>query len=48
MLSHGMHMMMWWSKVLSCHLYPADMCRFASIALCHMSLSGEVAADVIQ
>jgi hypothetical protein len=46
MLPHGMHMMMWWPKVLPCHLYPADMCRFAPIALCHVS--GVVAADVDQ
>jgi hypothetical protein len=46
MLPHGMHMMMWWPKVLPCHLYPADMCKFAPIALCHVSLSGEMTADV--
>jgi hypothetical protein len=48
MLPYDMHMMMWWPKVLPCHLYPADMCRFAPIALCHVSLSGGVAADVDQ
>jgi hypothetical protein len=48
MLPHGMHMMMWWPKVLPCHLFSADMCRFAPIALCHMSLSGGVDADVDQ
>jgi hypothetical protein len=48
MLPHGMHLMMWWPEVLPCHLYPADMCRFAPIVLCHVSLSGEVVADMDQ
>jgi hypothetical protein len=47
-LPHDMHLMMWWPKVLPCHLYPADMCRFVPIALCHVSLSGEVVVDVDQ
>jgi hypothetical protein len=34
--------------MLPCHLYPDDMCRYAPIVLCHVSLSGEVAADVDQ
>jgi hypothetical protein len=48
MLPHGMHMMMWWPKVSPCHFYHADMCRFAPIALCHVSLSDKVAVDVGQ
>jgi hypothetical protein len=48
MLPHGKHLMMWWPEVLPCHLYPADMCRFAPIVLCRVSLSGEVAIDVDQ
>jgi hypothetical protein len=48
MLPHGMHPTMWWSEVLPCHLYPTDMCIFAPIVLCHVSPSGEVAADVEQ
>jgi hypothetical protein len=48
MLPHDMHLMMWRPEVLPCHLYPADMCMFAPIVLCHVPPSGEVVADVDQ
>jgi hypothetical protein len=48
MLPHSIYLVMWWLEMLPHHLHPADVCRFAPIALCHVSLSSGVAADVDQ
>jgi hypothetical protein len=47
-MPHGVGWVRWLHGMLPCHLYPADMCRYAPIVLCHVSLSGRVAADVDQ